>query len=104
MRVDAFARPVKRSDCAECRGTPSARRQPFREIACRLCVARETKDAWPSGRVWHETLEWRGVETGTANGFQAPAKPRSNERDWRGRRIRDPFVALELLGEVRAGP
>ena len=62
MLVDTFARPAKRSERPESRGTPTARRQPFRELACGLPVAHKANDARTSRQMRHETLEWRGVK------------------------------------------
>ena len=97
--VDAFARPAERGESPERRGATTALAQPFREITGRLAVTHEANDARTLREMRYETLERRGMKPEAGDRFEAPAEPRGGEREGRGRRMRDPLVGIELLGE-----
>src|SRR5206468_5358982 len=52
----------------------------------------------------NQALERRGMKSKARDRFETPAKPRSDEREGRGARIGDPFVATKLLGKACAHP
>src|SRR5579872_7626072 len=98
---DGFAWSSKRNQRPELRGAPAARRQPLRKIGRRRSIAQQTADPRPTGKMRHEALEGRCMQS-EANGlFERPAQTRRSEREGRGRGISNPLVPVQPRGEDR---